>query len=77
LDWFRLSNDSIRFSCLSRDPFGDEENLCFFREASGDGVDATRVALGFEFAILPMEARAATSKAEIADRDEVLELVST
>jgi len=47
-------------------------------EASGEGVEVTRLSNGFDLeAILPIEARAATSKAEMADREEVLELVST
>ena len=67
-------------SLRSRDPRGEPENRCFFNDASGDGVDGVRDAefcVGTFGVILPIDASPATSKAEMADRDDVFALVST
>ena len=69
-----ISGSSFR----SRDPPGDPENLCFFNEASGEGVEGTLEGNILYFgAIFPIEASPATSNAEMAERVDVLALVST
>ena len=65
-------------SVRSSESRGDPENRCFFRDASGDGVDGVRDAGADVFGVIfPIEASPATSKAEMDERVDVFALVST